>query len=288
MQITVKALALLLLLIPARGWSWGDEGHEIVGLIADHYLKPGVRAHVAAILQGDASGLTPTTDLADETTWADKFRDADRDGTQLNYRHTGPWHYVNIEIDAPDLDAACYGHPPSPAGAASSGPAEDCILDKIDEFRRELEAPATTPDERRLALQFLLHLVGDLHQPLHVTDHHDRGGNGVRVHGAGTAPGNLHHYWDTVFVERLGRNPDEVAARLSRDITDAERQAWSAGSPKDWTLETYEIGKRDVYSALPATGELDPAYVARATQVVALQLQRAGLRLALVLNEALP
>jgi hypothetical protein len=293
-HISIVIFGLLLCLRPATGRCWGDEGHEIVGLIAEHYLQPAVRARVTALLAGDSSGLTRSTGIADEATWADKFRDSDRNTTRLHYRETAAWHFIDLEIDRPDVDAACFGHPALPPGGnASAGPAADCIVDKIVEFRGELAQAATAADERRLALQFLLHFVGDVHQPLHAADHHDRGGNGIRVRAAGSAAGTLHHYWDTVFVGRLGPGPDAVAADLIAGISEPQRRAWSSGTPADWAEESFALAKAQVYGRLPPAGPgggpllIDERYEAAADRVVALQLQRAGVRLAWLLNEAL-
>ncbi|HLZ98169.1 MAG TPA: S1/P1 nuclease, partial [Steroidobacteraceae bacterium] len=138
-HIAIGLAALMVLLLPATALCWGDEGHEIIGLIAEHYLEPAVRTRVVAILARDSSGLTRGTGIAEEATWADKFRDSDRDTTRRHYLETREWHFVDLEIDRPDPEEACFRHPPLPAGtAASEGPADDCILDKIDQFRREL------------------------------------------------------------------------------------------------------------------------------------------------------
>jgi hypothetical protein len=294
-HISILLIGLLLLARPVTGRCWGDEGHEIVGRIAAHYLKPQVRARVAAILATDKTGLTRSTGIAEETTWADKFRDSDRDTTRIRYGQTNQWHFIDIEIDAPDVDAACFQHPPLPPdGNASEGPAADCILDKIDAFAAELHSRKTSPDERRLALLYLLHFVGDLHQPLHAADHHDRGGNDVRVKAADEPAGNLHHYWDSVFVRRLGAHSDDVARRLIAQISSRERRDWSSGSTKDWTEQSFEIGKSHVYGRLAAAAApagsdiaLDDAYMIDAERIVEMQLQRAGLRLARLLNRAL-
>src|SRR6516225_4043340 len=94
------------------------------------------------------------------------------------YEQTRQWHFVNIELDGPNLDRACFGHPRLPAAVpASSSPAKACLVDKIEQFTAELSNSATAPGERLLALEFLLHLVGDVHQPLHAVDDHDAGGN---------------------------------------------------------------------------------------------------------------
>jgi hypothetical protein len=309
-HIAIFLVGLMILLRPATGHCWGDEGHEIIGLIAEHYLEPTVRARVIALLAQDASGLTRGTGIAEEATWADKFRDRDRDTTQLHYRRTREWHYIDIELDRPDLDEACFRHPArSMSGKASEGPATDCILDKIGEFLGELRSPTTGTDERRLALQFLLHLVGDLHQPLHAADNHDRGGNDIRVKGAGSGPGTLHQYWDTVFVRRLGARADDVSRELIAGISDDNRRAWSGGSPADWAKESFQIARTHVYGPLQHTGSpsgagvdvdpgtsgggrhrpitLDARYESDAGNIVAGQLQRAGLRLARLLNDAL-
>jgi hypothetical protein len=285
---------------PAAGLAWGDEGHEIIARIADRYLEPPVRAKVAAMLAADATSLTRDTGMAAEATWADKFRDSDRNADQARYRQTQAWHYIDIELDRPQDGVACSPRADLPRGTpASLGPAQDCIVDKILQFRRELHSTATAPEERRLALQFLLHLVGDLHQPLHAADNHDHGGNDVTVESAGHRRGNLHHYWDTVFVEDLGRDAGEVAARLSGEISATQRRRWKSGSPADWARQSFEVARIQVYGKLPrgraagahpepgAALELDEAYTAGADKVVAVQLERAGVRLAQILNEDL-
>jgi len=92
--------------------------------------------------------------------WADKYRDSDRNGTGERYRRTRQWHFVDIEVDSPNLEQACHNHPRLPPGRpASRGPADACIVDKIDQFEAELANPETAPEERLVALKFLLHLV---------------------------------------------------------------------------------------------------------------------------------
>jgi len=274
---------------PAR--AWGDEGHEVIGLIAEYYLEPGVRARMLELLGEDDTGLVER-DMAHESTWADKYRDSDRDGDKRRYLGTRDWHFVDLEITGLDVDRACYGRRPLPAGVmASVGPAEDCIIDKIDQFYAELESPATPPAERRVALQFLLHFVGDLHQPLHASDDHDQGGNRKLASGEGIGPNNLHHDWDVEFVRRLGASDTDIAQRLTARITEADRARWSSGTPLDWALETYAVSKQHAYGMLPAPSggsryELSQAYLEDATQVTAEQLSKAGVRLASMLNHA--
>src|SRR3974390_626331 len=165
----VAAVTIVLNFVSSPSYGWGDEGHEIVGLIADHYLTPAVRQKVQNLLAQDSSGLTPDTGIASEATWADKYRDADNRTT--HYEATKQWHFLDIDLHNPDFDAACFNHPALPTGTpASAGPAQDCVVDKINQFSAELANPSTSNEEKRLALQFLLHFVGDLHQPLHASD----------------------------------------------------------------------------------------------------------------------
>jgi hypothetical protein len=273
----------------APAWAWGDEGHKVIALIAQSLLNRSARQQVDALLAADTDSLT-AHDIADEATWADKFRDSDRNGAR---RNTGQWHFVDLELDAPDLDSACFGHPPVPAGVpVSHGPAQDCVVDKIDAFTVELANPATDPAERVVALKFLLHLVGDLHQPLHASDNHDRGGNDKRVSAAGLKSGTLHHYWDTDFVEQLGPDPRQIAADLLGRISPAQTRDWARGAPADWAFDSFRVAKDDAYGQLPppnARGSyrLPAEYLAMADRDVMIQLSKAGVRLAFILNQAL-
>lgn len=273
-------------------FAWGDEGHEIVALIAEHYLDAPTRARMQALLAGDRSGLVTDTSIATEATWADRYRDSDRDAGGERYERTHRWHFIDLELDDPDLDYACYGHPALVGVPASAGPAEDCVVDKIEQFRAELADVRVAEDERRMALQFLLHLVGDLHQPLHAIDDHDEGGNAKRVFANHLRTASLHHYWDTEFVEALGDDPQQVAESLTASIRDADLKAWRAGSPADWAREAYAIGKARGYDALPPPSgrrryRLSAGYVADAEASVRVQLSRAGVRLAMLLNRHL-
>ena len=288
--LCVVALALVLRWVPAC--AWGDEGHEVIGLIAEHYLEPPVRERVREILSSDDSGLT-STDIAHEATWADKYRDSDRDTTKARYLATRDWHFVDLELTGADLNRACFGRPIVPAETvASRGPAQDCVVDKVDEFLAELGNPAINPSERRVALQFLLHLVGDLHQPLHASDDHDQGGNSKFVSAPGIPQNTLHHYWDTVFVARLGSGASQIARQLIGRIDKSERARWTRGTPAEWAMESFAVAQSHVYGPLPDARarhryELSSAYVDDATVVTAEQLSKAGVRLAWLLNQAL-
>ena len=154
--------AALVALICSPALAWGDLGHEVTALIAYRHLSPTARAALDARLAGDPDTLT-AGDFASRTTWADKYRNA--------HRETAAWHFVDIEIDQPDLKDACFGFPTLlPSQWASQGPAQDCVVNKIDEFAAELKSPSTPAAERLLALKFLIHFMGDLHQPRHAAE----------------------------------------------------------------------------------------------------------------------
>jgi hypothetical protein len=291
-RLAAAAAALIALLAPAASLAWGDQGHMVVALVANHYLKPEVRQKVTNPLAGDTTNLTPDHSIASEATWADKYRDSDRNTTHVRYNATHEWHFVDIEISDGDIDSACFGHPALASGtAASDGAARDCVVDKINQFAAELGNPTTSADEKRMALQFLLHFVGDLHQPLHASDDHDQGGNAKKVKADGIATGKLHHYWDAEFVKLLGSSPNTVANKLIATIKPAQIAAWSKGSPETWATQSYDASKLYAYGGLGSASAgkytLSPSYVTRATNSTARQLGRAGVRLAKILNAAL-
>lgn len=287
MSVRAFATALAVLaLAPGPAAAWGNEGHKVVAAIAQGYLTPAVRAKVEALLATDTSNLTPH-DMLSEATWADAWRSA-------GHRETAQWHFVNIEIQHPDAESACFGDPPASA-PASAGPAQACVIDRISAFLKELADPATPQPERLLALKYLLHFVGDLHQPLHAADNDDHGGNCVLLSLGGPRTTNLHSYWDTATVTALGADPLVLAASLKAKIKSRDATKWRKGDPLAWAEESHAVAKAVAYwPGAPAGCPRDPVpvalpagYDAAAQKAAALQLQRAGVRLALVLNQAL-
>jgi S1/P1 Nuclease len=255
-------------------------------------LTPSAKRQVTAMLKSDTDDLTQH-DIASAATWADKYRDVNN--RRDHYVHTQNWHFVDMEIEKPDLNAACFGRRPLPTGTlATDGPDEVCAIDKIEQFERELTDSNTDAEERVMALKFILHFVGDLHQPLHSSDNHDRGGNSVKVIVDGfphKSKDELHGFLDTQFVDALGTPPSTLAKSLLNGIKPAQAKQWAAGTPEDWQKEAFDMAASDVYGNPPLSKDevqhLDANYVQTAEKDVKLQLSKAGVRLAFLLNRDL-
>ncbi len=258
----VRLFALLLLCFWAAPSSnaWGPDGHWIVGRIAEDHLSPNVAKRLSLLFGGSIS-------LAEVANWADEIR-PDRP-------ETAAWHFINIPPAATELDLK------------RDCPADDCVTIQIRRAVGILRLGMRDADERQEALKFLVHLVGDLHQPLHAGYGQDRGGNDILVI-ADRESSNLHAWWDSKVVSRLGGDKETVAARLSASISAEQKKGWEMGSPRDWTWESHLVAVRVAYGGLPPGNpkELDDGYLRQGALVAEEQLAKAGIRLAKVLNDA--
>lgn len=291
--------------------AWSDNGHRAIALIAQPLLNERAAAEVHRLLSLDDSGLAQGPALDEHAAWADRWRDSDRRSGQQRYRATRMWHYVNLpvaiqEATPADLLRACPTlavRDPAPLGsafenrvtqgseggsAASQGPARTCLVERVEAFAAEL-GDARVPDaERTRALQFLVHLLSDLHQPLHVGDADDKGGNERQVRlPNGRTVTSLHAFWDHDAVRTLGSRPHVVARRIpSSGVGQIDLLGLSA---RRWALESHGVARDHIHARLPAPGpdgviDLTPADLEAVRGVAQLQLQRAGVRLAAVLN----
>ena len=294
----------------AQSWAWGGEAHQIIALLADRLLEtgdPSVEKKIAEILAADKSNTWTKTDIAGEAIWADALRERSPEGRVA----TSKWHYVKFAADKPDLNKACFGRPAlQTMMPASHGPQEDCIVDKIEQFAKELREPGTSEPERLMALQFLLNLVGDIHDPLFAVERNDQSGRCVAVLPPGSkTPVRLSVYWeDDLVAEAEGMNPAKTAEQIAAKLTAVDIRKWSVGTPEEWAQESYELAKSVVYGFPAGVGDqfsfpvrkgeadacgpvplhrLDAGYRDRAVAAVREQLAKAGVRLASLLRDSL-
>ncbi|MBV9200331.1 MAG: hypothetical protein JOY83_11495 [Alphaproteobacteria bacterium] len=308
---TILGLAAAVILCqPAQALAWGSEAHKIIALLAERLLEtadPPVQRKITELLAADKSNSWTTTDVAGESVWADALREKSPEGRAATWK----WHSVKLDPDNPDLNKACFNHPPlRPMMPASHGPQEDCSADKISQFAKELADPGASATERLMALQFLLNLVGDIHDPLLAIERNDQGGNCVAVLPLGSkAPMRLSDYWeDKIVADAEGTDPAKAAQQIAAGMTAVDIRKWSGGTPEEWARESYEVAKSAVYSfpveaggkfTFPARkGEaevcgavplyrLDAGYRSRAAGAVKEQLAKAGVRLASLLRDSL-
>ena len=153
------AAALVAAFTQQSAYAWGNDGHKVIGLIAQHYLSRVELAEVQRLLNLPADPALKAT-MEQRATWGDAYRDSDRNTTKVRYTLTHNWHFVDLDIEHPDLTAACFGDHRAPAATlASEGPADDCVVGRIEAFQAELADRTLDDGERAKALMFLLHFV---------------------------------------------------------------------------------------------------------------------------------
>jgi hypothetical protein len=258
-----KTVLAVLLAVTVPSYAWGPEGHDLIARIAEAQLKPDVHEKVVAI-------LGPGVSMASVASWADSVR--------RNRPESAPWHYIDIPIDQPHRDMA---------RDCAKG---DCVIQKIEDFEATLRDPNAPALQRREALMFVIHFIGDMHQPLHSSDDKDKGGNDKRVVFNGR-PMNLHSLWDGGLLGQIG-SEDDLFPVWSADSAKHARK-WSKGTVEDWAEQSHKDAVKVVYGLLPKNAdktqpmEIDAAYIKKADPLIRSQIEKAGARLARALNENL-
>jgi hypothetical protein len=246
--------------------AWGDQGHRIVAEIAEHYLEPTAARQARELL-----ALGNATTLAQVSTWADDIRP--------ERPETAPWHVVAIPIRLPAGAPRAYD-------AVRDCPREDCIVVAIERFAAVVHDKSAPPRDRLEALGFVVNLVADIHQPLHCADDGDRGGADVHLIFLGRHT-NLHDLWGSDMLRAKGiADEPAYALELVRSIAPVRAAQWRGGTPAGWASESYGIA-RLIYGGSHEARALALFYEDDLLSVVNVQLQKAGLRLATLLNAAL-
>jgi hypothetical protein len=253
----IVVLLLLQLAAVAPAFPWHDKGHRVVALIAEANLTAEARKGIQEILPAG-------TTLADAAVWPD------HDGRSIG--DLNPLHYVSIAEDAEGYDQA------------RDCPERDCMVESLQWFLSNLSDKNAPTIIKRMALRYVAHLVGDMHQPLHAGRLKDRGGTEIKVSYREQST-NLHYFWDTDLVEMEPGTPAELADRLGAAVTKEERLRWQSGGPVQWTDESLTLVRSRAY-AVGESEELSDQYVEMARLVVRARLVQAGIRLAWLLNSA--
>ena len=295
-----------------RAKAWGCKGHQTVAYLAEKHLTPEAKQFLTKLLTENPidpslkryCGNALADPMADAATWADDYRALDR---TVNQEHpTAQWHFIDSPLNAPagEVEQFC-----TPTG---------CVTQAITQQLAILKDKKAGAAERAMAARFVIHFLGDIHQPLHSSNNGDRGGNCVPLkylrrnphqwHGSYSP--NLHHIWDTELVEydMQGADPQDFAERLDAQFAGSAADWEKGGVQVDaWALESWRHAVDTAYGAFAVKIPLETgspscsaveqqllhkhitataAYADAATPVIEERLAQAGIRLAMVLNEA--
>jgi len=252
--------------------AWGPKGHAIIGDLAASHLTPVTKANIQLLLGNDS--------LASVASWADQVR--------KDHDESYNWHFVDIPKDAPGFSEERDCFRPQDKHKDAQTDHHNCVVDRIEIFQKTLADENTSRTERVEALKWIVHFVGDMHQPLHAIEE-ARGGNDIKLPVFGSAKCgdydcNLHWTWDTLLLEHTGYSEEEYVQRLQK-LIEQERLAQQAqGTPEEWANESH-VQARQIMEQKPAA--IDEPYYQAHIELVNKKLALAGLRLAALLNDTL-
>jgi hypothetical protein len=260
--IRLGACSMLTVAWTATALAWGPQGHRVIARVAEARLSPAAKAAIKEL-------LIPPDTLPDIADWADK---EGHDAVPGSAR----WHFINVPIGDARFDPRLIRD-------------ENNVVVKIKQYRKVLSDRSKPKRERQRALLFLVHFISDIHQPLHVGDNRDRGGNDTQIQffDEGT---NLHKLWDSDLIHRIGGDDRAWVSRVERDITPETIEEWSRGSVDDWADESLQVAKiayrplDDAPRIIPRGFKLGETYLVRAEPILTEQMAKASVRLANELN----
>jgi len=305
MRILMTLIMLAGCLVPQQALAWGAAGHSIIAELAQRHLSPKALAALKELMAGDGRPESGEVALASLASWADGYKNTPEG------KFTYIWHYINLDIRQKDYDSA----------ACEDNGVKECLVTAIPLEIAQLKDKSKSKAERRQALYLVVHLVGDLVQPLHVAKRGDnRGGNLLAVHLKAKRPNNgpvlnqltnLHALWDETLIDLhvydWGSYADEIDAR---PLPAVEAAPYDAARIIDWANDTHCQGIEAYRLLLPTTPkvtgcsaledpkipgindsaspiDLDNAYADPATEILTLQLAKGGARLHAILEDAL-
>jgi hypothetical protein len=235
--------------------SWGQTGHRVTGAIAEKYLTPKAQLAISQLLINE--------DLAEASTYADEMRS---NPSEFWKKTANPWHYVNVFEGKTYSDIA-----PPPEGNAVTA---------LEMFTKQLKSKKASLEEKQLALRFIVHIVGDLHQPFHAGNGTDKGGNDVKLQFF-WEDSNLHRVWDSGLIDRENLSYTEWTNKLSRKISSQQAKEWMEVNPKVWIAESAKL-RANLY---PENDKLSWDYQYQNMPIVKQRLQMGGVRIAAYLND---
>lgn len=246
------SILFLILLISVKSYGWGATGHRIVGLIAECHLSKKAKRNIEKVLNQET--------LAEVSNYMDFIK------SDATYRHMSPWHYATI----PDKENY------------SGAPEQGDVIGTIERLIQELKSKNFTDEDEAFALKCLVHLIGDIHQPLHVGNGEDRGGNDVKLEYF-WEDSNLHRVWDSGMIESQKYSYTEYTNWINHP-TEKQLSDWSSLVVLDWANESKEA-RAQCYSTIPENLKLTYRYNYDNIELLNQRLLQAGIRLANVLNE---
>ncbi len=257
-QFKKAALLAFFFYLPVSGFSWGALGHRIVGQIADTYLSRQAKREIQKILGTESIAIT--------STWPD-FIKADSSFAYLN-----TWHYINFRSGMSESDIKNY---------LAADTATDAYT-KINWLTEQLKNKSLDQDRQLMYLRLLIHIVGDVHQPLHTGRPDDRGGNGIRLSWFNN-PYNLHQVWDDRLIDLQDLSYTEYTAVINHTSKE-QRKQWQSEPVSEWIWHSYQLAE-NIYANVKPDDKLGYPYNYKYISVVNQQLLKGGVHLAGLLNE---
>ncbi len=239
--------------------SWGVIGHRAIGKIAENHLSSQANTAVNEIL-GEQS-------LSDVSTYADEIR------SKPEFKITGTWHYINLPL----------GLNQDQFNLKVGTMTQDNVYSALMQCEQDLQSKTTNKNQKIFALKFIVHLVGDLHQPMHVSREEDKGGNTIQLNFNGLGS-NLHRVWDSGLIEKQGMTFEQLAASNDK-ATPAEIKKWQSEPVINWLYESYQVSSQ-LYKEVDSmkSRSIGDKYYNEHITLVGERIEKAGIRLAGVLN----